>query len=140
GTDVIAPLVAAAAFAAPSLTGLTVSNGSAPFAGDGRLLTTISPNGDGFRDRALVDFRLNERATVRLDVVRTDQTGEQGSTQVVATKTVRLAKGAARIVWAPAPSIQPRTYVLRLTVTDTRGHTRVYGAYGPGRRPNAPVV
>ena len=31
----------------PALHDLSVSNGSRPFAGDGRLLTTVSPNGDG---------------------------------------------------------------------------------------------
>jgi hypothetical protein len=53
---VIASLVAAAAVAGAQgrLTDLRVSNGSAPFAGDRRLLTTVSPNRDGFRDRAIV--------------------------------------------------------------------------------------
>ena len=35
---------------------LRVTNGSQPFAGDNRLLTTVSPNGDGFRDRAIVEL------------------------------------------------------------------------------------
>ncbi len=41
----IAALLAAAAAAgvAPQLSGLDVSNGSSPFAGDGPLLTTVSP-------------------------------------------------------------------------------------------------
>jgi len=36
------------------LTSISASNGDSPFAGDRVLLTTISPNGDGFRDRALI--------------------------------------------------------------------------------------
>ena len=48
---------------------LRVTNGSQRFAGDNRLLTTVSPNGDGFRDRAIVRFRLDRAATVRLDVL-----------------------------------------------------------------------
>lgn len=51
---------------------LKVTNGSRPFAGDNRLLTTVSPNGDGFRDRAIVSFRLDRPVEVRLDVLRTD--------------------------------------------------------------------
>ena len=36
----------------PQLLGLRVDNGSTPFAGDSALLTTVSPNDDGFRDEA----------------------------------------------------------------------------------------
>src|ERR671933_1469851 len=55
----------------PRLDDLRVSNGARPFAGDRALLTTVSPNGDGFRDRAIVTFRLTKAARVRLDVVAT---------------------------------------------------------------------
>ncbi len=45
----------------PDLAGLRGDNGSSTrFAGDGPLLTTISPNGDGFRDKAQIIFRLRE--------------------------------------------------------------------------------
>ena len=50
------------------------------------------------------------------------------------------AAGPGRLVWHPARSTEPRTYILRLTVRDTPGRTRVYGAYGPAGRQNAPVV
>ena len=40
-----------------------------PFAGDRRLLATVSPNGDGLRDRAVVRFRLEQRAKVVLRVI-----------------------------------------------------------------------
>ena len=56
------PLLLAALALAPALHDLHVTNGSAPFAGDRRLLTTVSPNGDGFRDRAIVHFRLTQPA------------------------------------------------------------------------------
>ena len=56
----------------PKLLGLRVTNGSTPFLGDGRLLTTVSPNGDGFRDAAHIYFRLTAPARVSLQVVRTD--------------------------------------------------------------------
>src|SRR5947208_13884148 len=76
---VVALALAAAAGAAPAvrvvpaprLLDLEVTNGSTPFAGDRRLLTTVSPNGDGFRDQAIVRFRLAVRATGELDVVQT---------------------------------------------------------------------
>jgi hypothetical protein len=137
---VIAAVVAAAALA-PSLSGLAVSDGSTPFAGDRRLLTTVSPNGDGFRDSAVVRFRLDRAASVRLEAVQTEQVGEQGRTaRVVWSTKARLPAGPGRLVWTPAPATPPRTYVLRLTVTDASGRRRVYGEYGPGTRPTAPVV
>ena len=56
----------------PDLAGLRGDNESSTrFAGDGPLLTTISPNGDGFRDKANITFRLREAATVTMDVTRT---------------------------------------------------------------------
>ena len=81
----------AARVAAPQLLDLRVSNGSTPFAGDRRLLTTVSPNGDGFRDRALVSFRLDRAARVRMDVVRTD--------------TIRENRAASAVVWSHTWSI-----------------------------------
>jgi hypothetical protein len=137
---VVASLVAAAAVAAaapgPRLVDLRVSDGSVPFAGDRRLLTTVSPNGDGFRDAAIVRFRLTRSAKIRLDVVATEmvRAGETG-TQVVSTTTHAFPAGPGQLVWRPAPSTEPRTYILRLRVNG-----RVYGAYGPGGRQNAPVV
>lgn len=135
----IAPLIAAlAAFSppGPQLVDLRVSNGSAPFAGDRRLLTTVSPNGDGFRDAAVVRFVLTRAATVRLDAVATQmvRAGRTGTTVVWST-TRRLPAGPGRIVWRPSRRTQPRTYILRLTVGG-----RVYGAYKPTGRQNAPVV
>ena len=140
GELVIASLVlAAASLLAPTATGIVVTNGSTPFAGDGPLLATVSPNGDGFRDRAIVRFRLDEPARVRLDAVVTQQAGEQGSTHVVWTSTKRFPRGLARLVWRPAPTTSPRTYILRLTLTGSRGASRVYDNV-PGRRRQAPVV
>jgi hypothetical protein len=104
---------------APRLADLRVSNGDTPFAGDGRLLTTVSPNGDGFRDAAIVRFRLTAPARVRLEAVRTEtiRVGRPSSEVVWAT-TRQLGAGPQRLVWRPAPSTPPRTYVLRLTATD----------------------
>ena len=131
-------LLAAAALAAsrPELVDLRVTNGSAPFAGDHRLLTTVSPNGDGFRDAAVVNFRLTRPARVRMEAVATNMVrAGKGATTVVWQTSRRLAIGAHRLAWRPARSTQPRTYILRLTVG-----RRVYGAYGPAGRQDAPVV
>ena len=120
----------------PALQDLHVTNGSAPFAGDRRLLTTVSPNGDGFRDTAIVHLRLTQLARVRLDVVATNmvRAGKGGTSSVWHTSRL-LAAGPRTLAWRPARSTQPRTYILRLTVG-----SRVYGGYGPSGRQNAPVV
>jgi hypothetical protein len=132
---------AAAAAARPSLLDLRVDNGSRPFAGDRTLLTTVSPNGDGFRDRAVVHFRATEAATIQLDALSTD-TADAGvlSRRIVFRTRARVRAGPGSLAWSPARGTPPRTYVLRLTVTGARGSRRVYGAYGPGGAQNAPVV
>ena len=122
------------ASASPSVHDLSVSSGSRPFAGDGRLLTTVSPNGDGLRDRAIVRFRLDHRATVRLDVLRTDTLRPGRATKTIWSTTRRVRAGRRQIVWRPARETEPRTYVLRLQVG-----RRVYMNV-PGKRPRAPVV
>jgi hypothetical protein len=128
---------------APRLLGLAVGNGSAPFAGDRRLLTTVSPNGDGFRERAIVTFRLNRPARVRLDVVQTDSIRRAAiRPQTVWTTTRRFLPGRHRLVWRPRRTATARTYVLRLMVTGMRGARRLYGLPRPGPRLRvvAPVV
>jgi N,N-dimethylformamidase beta subunit-like, C-terminal len=122
------------AVAAPALHDIHVSNGSRPFAGDGRLLTTVSPNGDGIRDRAIVGFRLDRPATVKLDVLRTDTLHPGRATKTVWSTSRRFRAGRRRIVWRPARDTEPRTYVLRLQVG-----RRVYMNI-PGKRRRAPVV
>jgi hypothetical protein len=128
--------VAALAGSPVQLTDLRVSNGSTPFAGDRRLLTTVSPNLDGFRDAAIVHFRLSRPATVLLDVVATNmlRAGKTDTSAVWHTER-RFAAGPGTLTWRPRPATQPRTYVLRLSAGG-----RVYGAYGPGGRQDAPVV
>jgi hypothetical protein len=106
---------------APRLTHLRASNGGPPFAKDVPLLTTISPNGDGFRDSATVSFTLSEPAEVTLDVQRTVR-----ETVLVHSETRRFPAGTQQMTWSPGP-IAPRTYILRLTATDTAGNSRAYG-------------
>jgi hypothetical protein len=127
--------------AAPRLLDLRVDSGPVAFAGDRRLLATVSPNRDGLRDVANVRFRLTAPALVRLEAVATRmvRAGRGGTTTVWRTER-RLAAGPGRISWRPGPSVQPRTYILRLTVFGANGSRRIYGAYGPASHPDAPVV
>jgi hypothetical protein len=120
----------------PALLDVDVTNGSTAYLGDGRLLTTVSPNRDGFRDAAIVHFRLSRPATVRLEVVATNmvRAGQSGATIVWQTAQ-HFAGGAGTLTWRPAPNTQPRTYVMRLKVG-----RRVYGGHGPNGRQDAPVV
>ena len=128
---------------APRLLDLRVGNGGKPFAGDRRLLTTVSPNGDGLRDRAIVSFRLDRAAKVTLEAVRTDAVGKAWpAEQTVWSRTASFGSGRHHLTWPPSPKISDRTYVLRLTLVDRRGRRRVYGNYKPSphTRANAPVV
>jgi len=129
-------LLFAALALAPALHDLRVTNGSSPFAGDRRLLTTVSPNADGFRDEAVVHFRLTRPARVEMDAVATNmvRAGKTGTSSVWHTSRL-FAAGPGTLIWRPAPSTQPRTYILRLRVG-----SRVYGAYGPQGKQDAPVV
>ena len=140
-TSAAAPAVRVAP--APELLDLRVSNGSTPYAGDRPLLTTVSPNGDGFRDRAIVGFRLTKSATVELDVLQTVNV-KRGKNTVQTISSVRHAfsRGRHRLVWTPARSLPSGTYVLELTVTDTQGRRRIYNDLPlAGRvRIRAPVV
>ena len=134
----IAPLADAVAPARPAqVLDLSVTNGSRPFAGDRRLLTTVSPNGDGFRDTAIVRFRLTHPATVRMSAVATQMVrAGRTETATIWTTTRTLPAGRNQLVWRPARATEPRTYILRLAVAGGR----TYGAYGPAEAQNAPVV
>jgi N,N-dimethylformamidase beta subunit-like protein len=138
---IAAALAAGAHEPAPRLLDLRVDTGSRPFAGDGPLLATVSPNHDGLRDAAVVRFRLAAPARVRMEAVATEmvRAGHGGTTVVWRTER-SFGAGPGRLVWRPAASTQPRTYILRLTITAADGTRRVYGAYGPAGRRNAPVV
>lgn len=118
------------------LTGLRVSTG-APFAGDGPLLATLSPNGDGVRDSVRIHFRLTEAGAVTLDVERT----QTGATTIY-TRTWQFRAGPHTIGWLPPETVAARTYVLSLTTEDLAGNELTYGSPDPyvGRHPRAPVV
>ncbi len=108
---------------APQLLQLHADNGSTPFAGDGPLLTTISPNGDGFRDHADVNFQLREQATVTMEVTRTVKVPK-----VIYTLTATLGRGPHTMTWLPSPNLNPRTYLIRFRTVDQSGNHGTYGA------------
>jgi hypothetical protein len=116
----------------PRLLALSISNGSTPFAGDTARLTTISPNGDGFRDRAVIRFRLDRPALVELQVVATNRLG--GAVRTLWRTNRALRRGLTAIVWSPAPSTPARTYLVRFVLQGRDGTRRVYGFDSP-RRP-----
>ncbi len=108
---------------APRLQAFRASNGGAPFAGDGPLLTTLSPGAGTGRDAARVGFTLTENARV---VLRVEQA--QRRRTVVATQAADLGPGRHVFTWVPAADAVPRTYLLVLTATDAAGNRRSYGA------------
>jgi hypothetical protein len=139
----LAPLavLTLAAAPGPQLHDLRVSNGATPFAGDGPLLTTVSPNGDGFRDAARVSFRLDRRATIRAEAVRTDTVRlGRPSAQVVWRTQRSYGAGPHTLVWRPAAATAPRTYVLRITATGRNGARTLFGFHHPYQHQTAPVV
>ncbi len=121
----------------PVLHDLHVDDGTIPFAGDGPLLTTVSPNGDGFRDAADIHFVLREAATVTMEVTRTVKIPHP-----FVTTTTRLGRGAHTLTWQPPANLNPRTYLIRLTAVDAVGNAIVYGAPNAftGRHPRGPAV
>jgi hypothetical protein len=128
---------------APRLFDLRVSDDSTPFAGDGRLLTTVSPNGDGFRDHAVVSFRLPGTATVELDVLETLHVKHgKAAVQTIWSERETLQAGRHRLVWSPGETLAEGTYVLQLVLTNRQGRRRIYGNFPSGSRVrvSAPVV
>jgi hypothetical protein len=115
----------------PRLLGLRISNGGTPFAGDTPWLATVSPNGDGFRDRALIRFKLDRPATVRVRIVATDEV--RRPVQTIWSTRRRLAPGPHTIGWRPARTTPERTYLVRFVVTGSNGARRVYGFEAPRR-------
>src|SRR3954447_289595 len=115
----------------PRLLGLRASNGGTPFAGDTPWLTTVSPNGDGFRDRALFRFKLDRAATVEVRVVATDEV--RRPVQTIWSTRRHLSAGPHAIAWRPRRSTPDRSYLVRFAVTGRNGGRRVYG-YEPPRR------
>ncbi len=87
---------------------LELGNGARPFYGDRPDLTTISPNGDGYRDTARIRYQAFAAGRVSLEVDRADRKG-----QVFVRRAIPVTAGASFFTWAPARSTVPGTYVVR---------------------------
>src|SRR5919197_5326566 len=119
GLSAVAAALAAVGLAAsapaqpgpPHLLGLRISNGGTPFAGDTPWLATVSPNGDGFRDRALIRFKLDRPARVEVRAVATAEAQQPATTVWILRR--QLAAGPHVLTWKPKRSTPSRTYLLR---------------------------
>ena len=122
---------------APKIAGFQAHNRGKPFAGDDRMLTTISPNRDGLRDFARVRFTLDERVRVRFEVARTSHVMAP-----VYRRSAILGPGRKIFTWYPRKTTPARTYLVRITVRDKAGNKRTYGSSNAinGRRVTAPVI
>ncbi|MDX6474582.1 MAG: hypothetical protein QOH95_93 [Gaiellaceae bacterium] len=117
---------------------LLIGNGAQPFAGDRADLATISPNGDGFRDAATIQYTAPTAGFARLRVDRADRKGT-----VFVDDAIPVAAGASNLSWSPAAGTAPGTYVVRVSSSGSApvsGVVRVQGidvaaghaGYAPG--------
>src|SRR3954465_10373840 len=90
-----------------------------PFAGDSARDATVSPNGDGFRDAAVVRFGLRQPARVTLRAYA--RGGGATPPPRVGRRAVQLAAGSHALQWQPRQTLTPRTYMVRLDAVDGRG-------------------
>jgi hypothetical protein len=108
---------------APRVTNIDAHNrGRQPFQGDNKRLTTISSNGDGLRESAKISFTLSERAIVHFEVTRTIS-----RPTTIYELTANLRPGRHTFTWFPHWSVGARTYLVRITTTDSAGNRRTYG-------------
>src|SRR3954470_5795327 len=110
------------------LDSVRLGNGGVPFVGDGPMLTTISPNGDGYRDGASVSFHLSRRALVRFQV--RESMNRDKAPKLLWRERRWLRAGKHRLFWRPSARIEPRTYQLQLMVgrvSTAAGVVRVLG-------------
>ena len=109
GTAIALLVLIPAALAAERAT-VVVGNGAHPFVGDRRDLTTISPNGDGYRDAATIEYTAPSAGFARLEVDRADRKGA-----VFVDDAIPVAAGSSNLSWAPAADTAPGTYVVRVS-------------------------
>jgi hypothetical protein len=112
------------------LSDISVGNGGPAFAGDSARFTTVSPNGDGLRDEAVVHFWLARPAHVVLDVFESENVALDP--RLIAQLSEDLDAGAHELHWKPRGTLEPRTYMVRLAALDGAGSREVVGSLQPG--------
>jgi N,N-dimethylformamidase beta subunit-like protein len=111
----------------PAVTEFHVHATGKAFAGDRPLLATISPNGDGVRDRAAISFRLSEPARVFLTISKTLR-----QPRAVYIRGRSFPRGRQTVYWAPL-NVPPRTYLVRLIAVDRAGNRTTLGVASAGQ-------
>ena len=89
---------------------LQIGNGARPFFGDRPDLTTISPNGDGYRDVAHLRYDAPVAGFASLEVDRAD-----GKGSVFSDNAIPVAAGRSSFTWAPDASTPTGTYVVAVS-------------------------
>lgn len=112
------------------LSGISVGNGGVLFAGDNARFATVSPNGDGLRDEAVVHFWLARPAHVTLDLF--ESTNVASGPRLIAQVANDLGAGAHELRWKPRRTLEPRTYMVHLAALDGAGSRDVVGSLQPG--------
>lgn len=122
----------------PALHGLRITNGGPRYAGDHRLLTTVSPGRRGPTRIPVIEFGLRARARLELELLETSTR----SIEVVQRHVTRLPAGRHRLPLKLRSTLSSGTYIVRIRVTNSSGKTRLYGPPGgdSSRRGRAPVV
>jgi hypothetical protein len=113
-----------------------VGNGGATGCGDGPALTTVSPNGDGVADSAVLAFRLAEPAVVSVMACRS----RLGGLSTVWSTRRWLGPGMHRIVWHVDPRTPRRSHLLSIAARSRQRHVVVGDCLGGSPDARSPVV
>ena len=115
---------------------IRADNGATPFVGDGPSVVTVSPNGDGYRDAAVIHYRLGRSAAVRFG------TATHGVRARALADAGLMSAGEHTYRWFPPASPVPAAYVVRVTAAGVAASVVVHvqgvdaaagrAAYHPG--------
>ena len=122
----------------PAVKFMSVSTDN-PYSTDRKLLATVSPNGDGYRDFARVRFFLTAPAFV---VVRAQSATRnfQAITQPQWHVRRKMQRGWQEVVWRPTASLDPTTYVVGITLAWGKNFLQ-YGRFAhDSTNPATPIV
>jgi hypothetical protein len=108
---------------APLVAAFSAGNGGFPWGNDSKLLTTMSFGADSFRNAATIRFHLAKPARVQIQITRTVR-----APSPVWQETLTLDRGWHSVRWTPAKPVPPRTYLVRITAVDAKGHRQISGA------------